>query len=289
MLFETPCCNRSVITAAILLSLACLAVSIGCGANSEPSVDSNLQATPVSKSPESASNVGSQVAQSATARAKQISGKQTKDNSPANKSVVDKSSESAAGEKSLTDGGAQPSKDKKATAKKEAVAVEQASPKEDVSTEKKPKYTEQQLNKNHTTLVLADQPDLRARQLFRFAQDQMTDEQQDRALKLLLKEDYHFQRLIKKRQQILNNAIDGDQTQKKLDEIRYETVELSGRLRALVTKEILTPEQRAERRKQSLALIAEKEAEKLRLEKEAEQRRLDEEAESEPGKRELKR
>ena len=58
------------------------------------------------------------------------------------------------------------------------------------------KYTDNQLNKNLTILMLAYQPDVRARQLLRFPREELTDDQQDDGLKLMLRNDYLFQRPV---------------------------------------------------------------------------------------------
>jgi len=110
-------------------------------------------------------------------------------------------------------------------------------------------YTDAQLHKNLTTLLLAYQPDVRARHLLKFVRGQLTHDQEDAALKLLLRNDYHFQRLVRKREDVLNAAVDGDNTLEKLRLVKIETFELSNNLRTLVYNEILTPEQKERRKK----------------------------------------
>jgi len=110
-------------------------------------------------------------------------------------------------------------------------------------------YSDAELHKNLTTMLLADQPDIRARRLLRFARGQLTSEEWDRGLQLILQHDSQFQRLSEKRRNILNEAVDADDTAQKLRQIKIETIELSGRMRALVKNAILIPKQEEERRK----------------------------------------
>ena len=100
------------------------------------------------------------------------------------------------------------------------------------------KYTDYQLNKNLTLLMLAYQPDVRARHLLRFPGEQLTADQEEDGFRLLLSHDYLFQRLIQRRQDILNAASDGDETAAELRQIRIETIEISGRLRTLVFRPV---------------------------------------------------
>jgi len=128
-------------------------------------------------------------------------------------------------------------------------SFEQGRKTEDDSKKYGDKYTDQQLNKNITILMLAYQPDVRARELLRFPREQLTDDQQDNGIGLLLKNDYLFQRLIQRRQAVLNAAWDGDETATELRQIRIETLELTRRLRTLVFQKVLNKEQQQARRK----------------------------------------
>lgn len=262
MLTEIPRYKRFATTAALLLPLACLAISIGCGSNSEPSVASKTQ--------NSNANTGSQIAD-------QIAPEQPTTGLSTNNSSAGKSADLATGLGPPTGLGDKSSKPKNSSvATKQATQNEAVSPnknnssKENVSSKTGKKYTDQQLHKNHTTLLLGTQSDLRARQLLRFVSDELTDEQTDQALKLILKEDYNYQRLSKRRKEVLNQAIDGDQTQEKLRQIKIETVELSNRLRALVVKHILTPEQKKQRQIAVEKRLLEKAAEAAKAELKAE-------------------
>ena len=129
------------------------------------------------------------------------------------------------------------------------------------------KYTDYQLNKNLTLLMLAYQPDVRARHLLRFPGEQLTADQEEDGFRLLLSHDYLFQRLIQRRQDILNAASDGDETAAELRQIRIETIEISGRLRTLVFRQILTKEQQQARRAahQEQVLAEKVQAEKRKL------------------------
>ena len=237
MLFENSHCKQFVSPAVPLLVFACLAV--GCEANLEPTDVSKPQAAPAS--------VGSELAQSELAQSELA---------VASPSLLKQPKADLAG-----------NKEKIATEDKPATKDEPAT---------KSKYTEARLHKNHTTLLLAAQPDLRALQLLIFVVDDLTDEQLDQAMELILKEDDHFQRLIERRKEVLNVATDGDQTEEKLRQIKIETLDHSARLRQKVIREILTPEQKERRKIQAEQLRLEKEAEA----KKAEQRRLEKEAEA---------
>ena len=84
----------------------------------------------------------------------------------------------------------------------------------------------------------------------------------EQSVELILKEDHHYQRLIKRRQEVLNVATDGDETEEKLRQIKVETLDLSARLRRRILKEILTREQKEHRRQMAEQRRAEaKEAE----------------------------
>jgi len=156
-------------------------------------------------------------------------------------------------------------------------------------------YTDLQLNKNRTTLMLAFQPDVRARQLIRFPLEKLTLDQQTAGIEMLLGYDYLFQRLIQKRQEVLNVAVDGDDTAAKLRQIKIETLEVMARLRTLVYKKILTKEQQQARLKanKERTLEAKAEAEKkLAIQKAKRARLLAEKIEAEkaaPDQRKLKR
>ncbi len=136
----------------------------------------------------------------------------------------------------------------------------------DSSSETTKTYTDAQLHKNLTTLLLAYQPDVRARHLIKFVRGQLTLDQEDEALRLLLRNDYHFQRLVRKREETLSAAFDGDDTPEKLRQIKIETVELSNRLRSLIYNRILTREQKEHRQKviEESRLAKKLEAEKKR-------------------------
>ena len=152
-------------------------------------------------------------------------------------------------------------------AEQEQAEQEQAEKSAGESKKYNDKYTDYQLNKNLTLLMLAYQPDVRARHLLRFPGEQLTADQEEDGFRLLLSHDYLFQRLIQRRQDILNAASDGDETAAELRQIRIETIEISGRLRTLVFRQILTKEQQQARRAahQEQVLAEKVQAEKRKL------------------------
>ena len=249
MATEIPHRIRFVINAALLL--ACVAIGGGCSNEPSPEVDS------------------SQAAQSQTADAGQIPPEpptSSISNSPVDKSsgvspkletsagTGDQSSAPKTASVSATRADQKNEKGGKTeSAKKTALAG-----KAKAEGKKKRKYTEAQLNKNQTTLLLASQADLRAVQLLLFVRDELTDEQAEQATKLILKESHHYERLKAKRREILNAATDGDQTEEKMLELKYEILDLSQRLRTKVIREILTREQKEFRRKAAEASRLEK-------------------------------
>jgi len=141
-------------------------------------------------------------------------------------------------------------------------------PKQEVA--EKPKEKEDpRLHKNFTTLVLAHEPDIRARHLLMFVRKILTEEQHALGVELLLEHDHRFQEIIRKRATILNNAVHGDDTPEQLKNIKQEAVDLSKELRQLVFRKILTPEQKKMRNRESE--LKKKEAEEARLAKQLKQ------------------
>ncbi len=134
--------------------------------------------------------------------------------------------------------------------------------------------TDKQLNKNFTLLMLAHEPDIRAMTIMSFLRNVVDREQRKAAYKLALKYEPEFQQLIKRRDELLANAVDGVDHTAHLRRIDEETVYLSRKIRGEATIQILTDEQRVElkeireQRAADLARIAEKKkriAEKERL------------------------
>lgn len=115
--------------------------------------------------------------------------------------------------------------------------------------------TEAQLNKNFTLLLLASQPDIRARIIIRYARNILTEQQMAEAVKLVLEDDYQFQKLILRRAEVLEHAYDNQNVQVQLREIDEATVRVSQQIRKKFHSRILTPQQReqliAEREQQS--------------------------------------
>ena len=106
-------------------------------------------------------------------------------------------------------------------------------------------FTEEQLQKNFTLLTLSLEPDIRARRLLRFVRDELTLEQEKAAAKLILRQDGEFQKLKRRRAEILEHAFDGQGVDEQLQRIKVETVALSQKLQRQVYKTVLTHEQKA--------------------------------------------
>lgn len=106
-------------------------------------------------------------------------------------------------------------------------------------------YTEAQLNKNFTLMMLASQPDIRARILVKYARNVLTEQQRVEAVKLALEDDYQFAKLKRRRAEILENALDGQPVHRQLRKIEEETVDVSNQIRAKFHNQILTQKQRA--------------------------------------------
>ena len=264
MLFENSHCKRPAFPAALLIVLACLVV--GCETKPELSVTEHEQPT----APASGGSVDSLANQSllelpkASVASDEPAVSEDRSPEPVAKlesptEAKDRSSKpgNVAGQEWRADQKteppikAQPSTKEETeptAAKNESVAQETIAPKTEPAEKKKSKYTDLQLHKNHTTLLLAAQPDLRAQQLLIFVHNELTVEQLEQSVELILKEDHHYQRLIKRRQEVLNVATDGDETEEKLRQIKVETLDLSARLRRRILKEILTREQKEHRR-----------------------------------------
>ena len=134
--------------------------------------------------------------------------------------------------------------------------------------------TDKDLHKNFTLLMLAYEPDIRAMSIVAFLRNVVDSEQRKAAYKFALKYEPEFQQLMKRRDELLANAVDGVDHTAHLRRIDEETVYLSRRIRSAAYNQILTDEQRAklkeirEQRAAELARIAEKKkqiAEKERL------------------------
>ena len=235
--------NNGLFQVAIPCAVGCLLFAIGCGGDSQSNLAqvepaaSMAQTDAEPSEPNESSSLNSTaniVAQDDPVRSNQAT--QTQQPTAANKRLAQSTESAQVNHVNLAT-------DKNGTAKKEKATELMQGAKPEETAKAKPKTP----HKNQTTLLLASYPDIRARQLLHFVRDQLTPAQEDQALELLLRNDYLFQRLIKERENVLNVALDGDETAEKLRQIRVDTFELSNRLRKLVYTEILTPEQKQAR------------------------------------------
>jgi hypothetical protein len=108
----------------------------------------------------------------------------------------------------------------------------------------KKELTDAELNKNFCLLTLADEPDIRARSLIKYLRHVLTEQQKQDALNYLLQRDYKFEKLKQRRNEVLENAIDGQDIDPLLREIEVETVNLSQKLRLEIYSKLLTQEQK---------------------------------------------
>ncbi|MFK7766804.1 MAG: hypothetical protein AB8B55_06245 [Mariniblastus sp.] len=137
-----------------------------------------------------------------------------------------------------------------------------------------------ELHKNHTILILAFEPDLRATSITGFVRTVTNPEQQRAAVKHAMTFDSEFQNLIQRRNELLENTVDGVDIGPHLRRINEETVYLSRKIRQEVYNEILTQDQRdqltemGERSKANAKRIAEKKKAMAEKKKLAEQDRL---------------
>ena len=107
-------------------------------------------------------------------------------------------------------------------------------------------YRLQQLNKNQTLLLLAAQPDIRARILASTVREVTTPEQQLAAEQLAGTFDQQYIEILRQRASILETAVDGGDTETKLLDLRMAIVELNTKIRTKINMEILTQDQRVE-------------------------------------------
>lgn len=116
-----------------------------------------------------------------------------------------------------------------------------------------------EIHKNFTILMLAHEPDLRARTLSRHLRHMLTDEQLAAAVVLVLENDHKFQKLIRRRAEVLEYAYDGQNIQSELRRIDEETILISRDIRNLVNREVLTREQKMQFAEQQKKIVDERE------------------------------
>ena len=99
-----------------------------------------------------------------------------------------------------------------------------------------PELTAGQLHKNFTLILLAAQPDLRARKILKPISKSLTEKQESEALKLILAHDYKFLKLQRRRSEILAHAQTGHDIESALKRIDSETVATSMNLQRAILK-----------------------------------------------------
>ncbi len=107
-------------------------------------------------------------------------------------------------------------------------------------------FTDEQLHKNFTLLMLAFEPDIRARALVKYLRVVLTEDQKEQALNMVLAEDHRFEKLKKRRAEILENALDGHNVEQELRNIKIQTVQTAQEIRLDVYNRLLTQQQKDE-------------------------------------------
>ena len=101
-----------------------------------------------------------------------------------------------------------------------------------------PEFTDGQLHKNSTLIILAAQPDLRARKILKPISHALSAEEKSEAMELILAQDYKFLKLKRRRSEILAHAQTGNDVESELTQIDAETVASSMMLRSIVLKTV---------------------------------------------------
>ncbi len=101
-----------------------------------------------------------------------------------------------------------------------------------------PEFKDGDLHKNLTLIILAAQPDLRARKILKPISQSLTEQEKKDALELILAQDYKFLKLQRRRSEILEHARTGDDVESKLKRIDAETVATSQELMKFVLQSI---------------------------------------------------
>lgn len=101
-----------------------------------------------------------------------------------------------------------------------------------------PKFKDADLHKNLTLIILAAQPDLRARKILKPISQSLTEQEKIDAVELILAQDYKFLKLQRRRSEILEHARTGDDVESELKRIDAETVATSQELIKFVLQSI---------------------------------------------------
>ncbi|MFK7767469.1 MAG: hypothetical protein AB8B55_09630 [Mariniblastus sp.] len=106
-------------------------------------------------------------------------------------------------------------------------------------------YDVARLHKNHTLLVLAYEPDIRASHMFFHLRNVLSPEQAELARKIAISYEPGFQEIIRKRADILENARDDDpELQTKLLNLKLDIADLTQAIRSQIFQDVLTAEQK---------------------------------------------
>jgi len=123
----------------------------------------------------------------------------------------------------------------------------QTDPKKPAVTQRNGKtYQPNKLNKINTLFLLADQTDIRSKNLASVIREIATPEQQLAAEKLAATFDQQFAELRRRRSEILETAVDGADVESQLLELRMDTADLAALVRTKIKQKILSREQRKE-------------------------------------------
>ena len=137
---------------------------------------------------------------------------------------------------------------KKQEAVKKDVSNEQPAPQSDAKAAARqnspPDVEEPRLMKTNTLLMLTHQSDIRATKMVDTVRPFISEDQARQAKKLASTYNWRFEDILRRRAEILENASDDQDIKGKLLATRVETADLIQEIRARISVEILTPEQR---------------------------------------------
>ena len=105
-------------------------------------------------------------------------------------------------------------------------------------------YKPHHLNKNQTWLLLAHEPDIRADFIASTIRQVATPQQQLEAERIAASFDQQYIEILRRRTAILETAMDGDDTDAKLLDLKMDIADLTGRIRLKINQEVLNKEQR---------------------------------------------
>ena len=101
-----------------------------------------------------------------------------------------------------------------------------------------PEFTDAELHKNFTLILLAAQPDLIALKILKPICQALSDSEKSDAIKLILAQDYKFLKLQRRRSEVLEHAQNENDIEGELRRIDAETVATSRMLQSKVLKTV---------------------------------------------------